>query len=70
MLTCKPGADTGYLGYAIADALIDLLVEKGVINRADALGMLHDLHYKLAKDISNAAAQRSAKHLADGIPQQ
>ena len=41
MLTATPrNYEAGFLGFAIVDALLDLLVEKGVLSNADATAML------------------------------
>jgi hypothetical protein len=41
MATPVPGgSEAAYLGFALVDALVDLLVEKGVIARQDVTAML------------------------------
>ena len=68
MLSTEPGgSEPGYLGFAIADALIDLLVAKGVITRSDANDMFTALADKLGKS-SNLLNQRCAKLITDGMP--
>ena len=51
MLTIAPPADeAGFLGFAIADALLDLLVEKDVLTKTDATVMLMSVADRLQQE--------------------
>ena len=60
------GSESAYLGFAIVDSLCDLLVEKGVLSRADLDGMLAQLHTRLDKG-TDFMGKRSAKFIADSM---
>jgi hypothetical protein len=69
MLTVAPRSDeAGVLGFAIADALLDLLVEKGVLSSADATAMLMSLARKFTKSSRNVEL-RCANAIITGMPE-
>ena len=69
MLTSTPGGgyEPGYIGFAIADALLDVLVEKGVISIDDTKKMLHSVAKKLRSSHTDLGG-RCAKHIMIGMP--
>lgn len=68
MLTAEPGgSEPGYLGFAIADALLDLLIAKGTITRSDAKEMLTALSNKLGKN-GTLLGERCVQLITDGMP--
>ena len=70
MLTIAPPADeAGFLGFAIADALLDLLVEKDVLTKTDATVMLMSVADRFSKSARNVD-QRCANTIIAGIPEQ
>jgi hypothetical protein len=69
MLTIAPPADeAGFLGFAIADALLDLLVEKDVLTKTDATVMLMSVADKFSKSARNVD-QRCANTIIARIPE-
>ncbi len=67
MLTATPGGnEPGVLGFAIADALIDLLIQKGTITQTDARTMLVAVADKLSKN-GTMFGQRCSKIITDGL---
>ena len=69
MLTIAPPADeAGFLGFAIADALLDLLVEKGVLSNADATAMLISVAGKFTESGRNVDL-RCANAIITGMPE-
>ena len=68
MLTVAPKNDeTGPLGFAIADALLDLLVEKGVLTKRDADVMLLSVARKFTTG-SKPVHLRCANTIIAGMP--
>jgi hypothetical protein len=59
--------ETAFLGLAIVDALLDLLIDNGTIDSTDAWRMLASLSDRLGKE-TNSVSQRCSKIIADGIP--
>jgi hypothetical protein len=60
------GSEAGYLGYAVADALIDLLIAKKVISAAEVDSMYRALSQRLAAN-GEMLGQRSAEFIAGPI---
>ena len=56
--------ETAYLGFAVVDALIGLLVVKKIISGPDATNIVKAAGIRLGK-INNLDAQRAAKFIAD-----
>ena len=69
MLTIAPPADeAGFLGFAIADALLDLLIEKDVLTKTDATVMLMSVAGKFSES-ARYVEQRCANTIIAGIPE-
>ena len=69
MLTATPrNYEAGFLGFAIVDALLDLLVEKDVLTKTDATVMLMSVADKFSKSARNVD-QRCANTIIAGIPE-
>jgi hypothetical protein len=56
--------ETAYLGFAVVDALIELLVAKKIISGPDVTIVVKAAGVRLSK-INNFDAQRAAKFIAD-----
>jgi hypothetical protein len=61
------GAEPGYLGFAIVDALIDLLIEKSVIAPSDATKMLASVAVRLGKE-RTSLGDLGSKFITNGVP--
>jgi hypothetical protein len=59
--------DAGFIGFAIANALLDLLVEKGVLTKSDATVMLISVASKFSMSERNVD-QRCANTVVAGMP--
>ena len=60
------GSEAAYLGFALVDALIDLLIEKGTITKPERDRMLRSLAVTLNQS-GQLFGQRSAKFIADAM---
>ena len=68
MLPPDPGRDeSAFIGYAIIDALLDLLIDKGVVTRSEVSVLLRTVVDTLGKK-GEFMGKRAAKVLADGVP--
>ncbi len=68
MLTSEPGGtEHGVISFAIVDALLDALVAKDALTRAEAVEILTTAANKLSKQ-QTLMGKRCAQIITDGIP--
>lgn len=60
------GDTSGVLGFAIADALIDLLIKKDIVDRTEINAMFKTLEIRLAKS-GDLMSKRGADFIADTV---